>query len=300
MATGRNALLRSMTGYGCGSATNPTASAEVELRSVNGRSLSVKLRLPPDRMEFEPRVEALIRSALERGSVQGQVRITVLESRASAINRSAVRRYLSDWRAAEREVGLEPRDPSLSELLSLPGAVQQAGESARSASAIRRAVLEAAGLALNALDQARGKEGEKLARELRGLCDKLEKSLAQVEKRLPAARVDVAARLKERVQAAWSAAGVTDPMDLTRELVVLAERADVREEVARLQIHLERLRGLLDKGGACGRELEFLIQECHREVTTLGNKSNDSRLSELVVAMKLVVSQLKEQVANVE
>ncbi len=300
MATGRNAPLRSMTGYGRGSANNPVSSAEVELRAVNGRSLSVKLRLPAERMELEPRVEALIRSTLERGSIQGQVRVKLLEGRASTIDRAALRRYLADWRAAERDIGLEGRDPSLSELLSLPGAVQQTSEPARTSNAVRRAVLEAAGLALNALDEARAKEGEKLARELRGLCDKLEKALNRVEKRLPAAQEETAARLKERVQAAWAAAEVTEPMDLTRELVVLAERADVREEVARLKIHLERLRALLEKGGACGRELEFLIQECHREITTLGNKSSDSKLSEQVVAMKLLASQLKEQVANVE
>ncbi len=300
MATGRTAPLRSMTGYGRGSALNSSASVEVELRAVNGRSLNLKLRLPSDRMELEQRVEALIRSSIERGSVQGQVRIQALEGRASVIDRKALRRYLSDWRAAERDIGLEPRDPSLSELLTLPGAVQQGQESNRAANAVRRAVLEAVGLAVNALQEARTKEGEKLARELRGLCDKLEKALVRVEKRLPAAQEAAAARLRDRVEAAWQAAGVTEPLDLTRELVVLAERADVREEVARLQIHIGRLRALIEKGGPCGRELEFLIQECHREVTTLGNKSADPKLSELVVGMKLLAAQLKEQVANVE
>ncbi|RMH04693.1 MAG: YicC family protein [Planctomycetota bacterium] len=300
MPAAADGSLRSMTGYGRGAARNPVAAVEAEMRSVNGRSLSVKLRLPPERLELEPRVEALIRSALTRGSVQVQIRIRILEARASTIDRAALRRYLADWRAAEREIGLERRDPSLSELLSLPGTVQQAVESSRSAAAVRRAVLEAAGLALQRLCESRAKEGEKLRRELRGLLDKLEKALARVEKRLPAAREEAAARLAERVRQALEAAGMTEPIDLARELIVLAERSDVREEVARLRIHLERLRALLERGGPVGRELDFLVQECHREVTTLGNKSSDGRLAEQVMAMKLLVAQLKEQSANVE
>ena len=103
-----------------------------------------------------------------------------------------------------------------------------------------------------------------------------------------------------RVKKAWAAAEVANPLDLTREIVTLADKADVREEVARLEIHLDRLNAVIDAGGLCGRELEFLVQECHREITTLGNKSVDPRMSEAVVAMKLHAGQLKEQIANVE
>jgi uncharacterized protein (TIGR00255 family) len=292
--------LRSMTGFGRGSAANRTASVEAELRAVNGRALNLKLRLPPDRAELESKVEALVRAEVDRGSVQGQVRVQLLEGRGSVIDRGVLARYLAEWRAAAQEVGLADQDPSLSDLLSLPGAVLQPPESSRASNDVRRAVLEAVGLALNALQASREKEGEKLRRELLGLAAKLEKALDRAEKRLPAAQQAAAARLKDRVEAAWKAAGVTEPMDLTRELVVLAERADVREEVARLRIHLERVRALLAAGGPCGRELEFVIQECHREVTTLGNKSADAKLSEHLVAMKLLVGQLKEQTANVE
>jgi uncharacterized protein (TIGR00255 family) len=119
-------------------------------------------------------------------------------------------------------------------------------------------------------------------------------------KRQPAARKESEARMRERLDQVWSRMETTAPVDLARELVLLAERADVQEELARLEIHLERLDGLLAGGGAPGRELEFLLQECQREVTTLGNKSADVTLSELVVAMKLAVQQMREQAANVE
>ena len=89
-------------------------------------------------------------------------------------------------------------------------------------------------------------------------------------------------------------------MDLTREIAAIADKADVSEEVARLEIHLDRLLALIGQGGPCGREIEFLVQECLREVTTLGNKSTDVGLSETVVAMKTGVQRIREQVANVE
>ena len=87
---------------------------------------------------------------------------------------------------------------------------------------------------------------------------------------------------------------------LERELASSVERADVEEEMARLDIHCERFAALLKGGGPIGRELEFLIQECHREVTTLGSKSSDAKLSGFVVAMKLAIQRMKEQAANVE
>lgn len=300
MAEGRPAPLRSMTGYGRGAAAHESVEAEVELRSVNGRGLSTKLRLPNDRLELEGKVEALVRAAIERGTIQGQVRVRLLETHSADIDRAVVRRYLEQWRAVEIELGLEQRDPQLSELLALPGTVQAPAEPECVTEAVRRAVTEAADHAVAALLEAREREGAKLGRELRALLGRLRKALDQAEKRLPAAQAEAGARLRERVRAAWEAAGLSEPIDLARELVVLAERADVREEVARLRIHLERLAALLDAGGAAGRELEFLIQECHREVTTLGNKSSDRRLAELVMRMKLLVGQLKEQAANVE
>jgi len=300
MASVPSPPLCSMTGFGRGRASNPTVSVEVELRSVNGRGLNLKLRLPSERMELESKVEALLRTRLVRGSVQGQIRLRLHEGRASQLDREVVARYLRQWRALEKDLGLEQRMPNLGELLALPGTVEHAPEPTRIAQAVRRGVLEATGIAVEALVENRRKESERQRRELRALLDRLARQLDRVERRLPAALAEAAERLRERVRAALAAAGETDPMDLSRELAVLAERADVREEVARLGIHIQRVRAVLDRGGACGRELEFLIQECHREVTTLGNKSADLKLSERVVAMKLLVAQLKEQVANVE
>lgn len=166
--------------------------------------------------------------------------------------------------------------------------------------AVERAIKQAAAEAIVALQDSRAKEGARLSKEILRIINQLEKQLARTARRAPVAVKEISAKYALRVQQALAAAGENNSYDLGRELITLAERADVQEEIARLGIHIERLRATIKKGGAVGRELEFVLQECHREITTLGNKSSDSRLSEMVVAMKLCAQQLKEQVANVE
>ncbi len=291
--------LASMTGYGRGTAANRYAEAEAELRSVNGKGLSLKLRVPGDRLELEQRAEALLRKRLRRGSLQGSLRVQA-QGRTAVLDPELLGRYLREWRRAARSLGLADGEPGLADLLALPGALQTPPES----EAVRRGVLRAAEAALTeALERliaSRVEEGRRLARELQRLVRAMRGRLRQVEGRLPRAREAAAKRLRERIEEAWARAGVTEPLDLTREIAVLAERADVREEVARLGIHLDRLEELLAAGGPCGRELDFVLQECHREVNTLGSKSADPVLARRVVELKLLVQQAKEQAANVE
>lgn len=300
MAAKKPAELMSMTGFGRGSAENRHAAAKVELRTVNGKGLSIKLRLPSDRLELENRIEAALRKGLERGSVQGKVNLRVLHGDAVELDLDTLKRYLQSWRKAEKQLGLREVDPSLAELLAMPGAYSNSEESPTVTRAVERAAMEAAKQALEALLDSRRREGQRLGRELKRLVKGLESQLAKVRRRIPKAQAELAKRYAERVQQAMAKRGDGDPVDFARELVLLGERADVQEEVARLQMHAERLHEMLDGGGAIGRELEFMVQECHREVTTLGNKSSDEVLSASVVAMKLVVQQLKEQLANVE
>lgn len=292
--------LASMTGYGRGRAANAHAEAEVELRSVNGKSLHLAVRLPSDRLEWESEVEALLRARFERGSVQGSVRLRWRTAPAPVPDHAALKRHLREWRAAQKQLGLGAEPPALAALLALPGSWRPAEESAAATAAARKATLKALGAAADALDAARTREGDRLRKELLALADQVEQGLRGVRERLPQARAEAETRLRERVARALAAAGIGEPPELAREIVLAAEKGDVAEECARLAIHLERLRELLEGGGAIGRELEFLLQECHREVTTLGNKTADAPAVAKILAMKLAVQQLKEQAANVE
>ncbi|MCH2100884.1 MAG: YicC family protein [Planctomycetes bacterium] len=300
MAATALGMIASMTGYGRGAAENAHAAAEVELRSVNGKGLHLKLRLPSDRLELEAELEGLARSAVERGSIHGGLRVRVLASTAPTPDRTALAAHLKEWRRTQKELGLESHDPTLSELLALPGAFLTASEDVKTTRAVRAVSKAAMKSALNALRESREREGARLARELQRLLKKFSSHLARTEKRIPRAIANAQSRMQERVDAALAKVGDYERLDLTRELIALADRADVREEVARLHMHLGGLNELLENGGAIGREFDFLLQEVHREVTTLGSKSADSQLSEQVVSMKLLTGQLKEQIANVE
>jgi len=294
--------LRSMTGFGRGAAENRHASAAVELRTVNGKGLSLKLRLPSERMELEPKLEAQIRKELTRGSVQGQLRIKVAGAAAAEPDLAVLARYRDSWKKSVKALGLAATAPTMAELLALPGAFQAKTESEAVTRAVAKACQEAMAAALATLAEAREAEGIRLAKELQRLLKSLEAQVKQAAKREPLAKKEAAQRLHDRVAQALDTLPETDAgrIELARELAVLAERADIQEELARLAIHLDRFGGILNGGGGVGRELEFLLQEIHREVTTLGNKSADDKLSQLVVGMKMAVQQLKEQLANVE
>ncbi len=299
-ATASPGPLRSMTGFGRGRSDLGAVQAEVELRSVNGKGLNMKVRVPPERLELEARLESRVRRVIERGTLQGQLRVQLSGTPAPALDMDALRFHLREWRKAERELKLDSGPVQLAQLLALPGSFATAKESAALTRKVEKASLAAMDAALQALDQARLHEGARLARELMRLCRKLRSHLGRAARRAPTAVRAAQKRLRERVAVLLSGHGAGAPIDLARELAVLADRADVQEEIARLEIHLDRVEQGMIQGGAVGRELEFILQECHREITTLGNKSSDPALSKEVVAMKLLAGQMKEQLANVE
>lgn len=303
--------LHSMTGYGRGSAANNHAGAEAELRTVNGKGLNLKLRLPSDRGELESVLEARVRKAIARGSVQGFVRLRLLSQGTHAIDVKVVQRHMKEWRKLAKELGMKDAQPTIAELLAMPGSYAPEAESATVTRAVQKAAVAAMDDALQALLASRQAEGARLGKELMRLHKQLSSALSKARKRVPKAIDEAQKNMVTRVDNALAHAGFEDAkskadgesntkLDLARELVILADRADVQEEVARLDIHLERFAALLQQGGAVARELEFLLQEIHREITTLGNKSADATLSQHVVTMKLVAGQLKEQVLNLE
>ncbi len=293
--------LASMTGFGRGRAEGRAAVAECELRSVNGKGLHVRLGLPPDRLALEARAEELLRRRLRRGSVQGWVRLR-LRAAATVFDEEVLAQQLRAWQRTARRLGLAPETPSLEDLLELPGALRAGDEDERGRAAVERIALAAVRSALDALVASREREGARLRRELQRLLARARRHLARIERRVPQARRAAQERLRERLRDAFAAEGLTleDQPEVVRELLVLAERLDVQEELSRLDMHLARFEELLGRGGPVGAELDFVLQEAHREANTLGNKSADAALSREVVALKLVLKQLKEQAANVE
>ena len=288
-------VIRSMTGYGRSERQAKDVGVEAEIRSVNGRHLSVRCRLPSEWMRFEPRVEKLVRANVGRGAVEVSVRIQFgAQARLPRIDESV----LSVYRQAFDRLG----GGDASSLLRLPGVVSM-GESRISPRAVERVLTGAVREAVEGLVEARTSEGERLTGVLRRELTALGRHVAVIERRLPQALKRHQGALKRRLATLLegSSAGFADKdPTLMRELAVLADRSDVTEELDRVASHLQAFDRALSNGGTIGRELDFLLQELGREVNTLGAKSIDATVSERVVRLKGCIERLREQVANIE
>lgn len=287
-------MISSMTGFGMGTATGAGWRAEVTLRTLNNRFLSVRVRSLSDR----PQVQVQVEEAIKRGFKRGEIGVQIsLERDAEAVGQEVfssetVERYLGGLRHVVEQLSL-PEPPTLSDLIAV-GALQQAsGEENDPAPIIGEALQEA----IAATKSARAKEGEHLAGEIEGILSRVSSLVAQVEERLPEVEKELRVRMQEKIA---SLSVDVDPARMEMEIALVVERYNVQEEIARLQGHVARARSLLTSDEPVGKELDFLSQELLREVNTLGSKSRDLTINGLVIDMKLAVNAFKEQVQNVE
>jgi len=288
-----------MTGFGAATASAKGLTVRAELRSVNHRHLLVKVRLPADRAELEPRVEALVRKRLARGSVTAHVHLTTEGSAAAArIDVEVARSYRDQLKDLGQKLGLDS-EVRVAELLLLPGVVGSR-EANSDSDRVERLVLRAVGDALVDLLGMRETEGEAMARDLKRSATAIQRSVKRIATRMPKVVEHHQQQLTKRLDTLLGSAGSVSATDLAREVALLSDRLDVSEELTRLEAHLEQLEKFLTKGGNVGRKLDFLAQEFFREANTVGSKCSDARVAHEVVELKTHIERLREQVQNVE
>ena len=308
-----SAPLMSMTGFARDSGTLPDGTAFVwEVRSVNGRGLDLRLRLPNGLDALEPGLREVAGRRLRRGNVSATLSLKREEHGPRLIpDPLALDQALSlALELAARIPGAAP--PRAEALLALPGVMRAAEEggvpadeaAANAAEEARRAALQTAfGRALDGLVAARRAEGEKLAAILAGLLDEIaalrEAAVAEAAGQPAAQRQRFTEQLAALLGESGAAARVPEER-LAQEIALLASRSDVREELDRLAAHLEAARALLAAGEAAGRKLDFLTQEFVREANTLCSKSASVPLTRIGLEMKAAIERLREQAANVE
>jgi uncharacterized protein (TIGR00255 family) len=287
--------VRSMTGFGAARREAAGVVAEVEARSVNNRGFSASLRGPSSFDARMKELEALARTRLQRGTLNATISIrSPREAAPARINAAVVNDYARQLAAA----GLPTSADVIGHLLRLPGAVEDAppAEFGDAEFALAKDAFDAA---LTVLIEMRDREGAALAAELAAGAADVERLAAVVAARAPEAVKVAHDRLKERLAALLGDASV--PAELVaREIAVLADKADVAEEVARIASHVAQWREALETGGPIGRRLDFLAQELGREANTIGSKSQDVEIARAVVDLKVAIERLKEQAANVE
>lgn len=287
--------IRSMTGYASASRELPQGTLSLELRSVNNRFLDLQFRMPEEARVCEPLLRERIAARIARGKVECRVSVGngSQAQGATAVDEQAVAALLS---AAARVQQLAPgaRALSVADILRWPGVAS--GQSL-SAEALREALLALCDQALAEFVASREREGARLADFLLERARAIAGIVEAVRPRIPALLEAQRERLLQRL----ADSGVTaDPDRLAQELVIHAARIDVEEELSRLEAHVAELRGTLERGGAAGKRLDFLMQEFNRESNTLGSKSVDSDTSRAAIELKVLVEQMREQVQNIE
>ena len=291
--------LASMTGYARANGAVSGASFACDVKSVNGRGLDIRLRLAPGFDALESDIRQLIGKTLTRGSVT--LNLTVEREGAGGelfINAQALDTVLAVLADLRGRVDATP--PSLDGILALRGVLEQR-DSARTddGDAMQAAVLDAVSRALIDLAVARRQEGSRMASVLLAMLDDIEAHVARATAHPSRSRDAILARLRQQV-ADLSADTAVPEERLAQEALLLATKADIREELDRLTAHIASARHLIATGGAAGRRLDFLAQEFNREANTLCSKSNAVELTGIGLDLKASIDQLREQVQNIE
>ena len=287
-------MVNSMTAFARAGASTSVGTLVVELRSVNHRYLDCHFKLPDDLRSLEPVLREQFGKALERGKVDCLVRLQATTAdRPLELDRARLAQVLDACREIAGEEDTFARPDPLA-LLQFPGVARTAtpGEDE-----LGREALAVFGEALASLGDTRAREGARLAALVRDRIDAVAREVDAVRAHAPALRRHQQTRLRQRL------AELTQPLDsdrLEQELVYLAQKTDVDEELDRLDAHIAEVRRVLEAGGSCGRRLDFLMQELNREANTLSSKSTGITQTQGAIELKVLIEQMREQVQNIE
>jgi uncharacterized protein (TIGR00255 family) len=293
--------LSSMTGFARSHGTSGPYSFEWELKSVNAKGLDLRLRLPQGWDELEAFAKKRAAEVLSRGTVYAN--LTVKRADAGSTVRVNEEVLASIVKIATSLSGrIDAVAPSIDGLLAIKGVIEVVEPESDEAEdkAAKDAAAAAFEAALTSLVEMRRREGEALGKILGQRVEEIE-ALARRAEASPGRKPEaIKARLAEQVAALLDTSDRFDADRLTQEALLIAAKADVREELDRIASHVAQVRDMLGKGGPVGRRLDFLSQEFHREVNTCCSKSNDIELTNTGLEMKNVVEQFREQVQNLE
>ena len=293
--------LSSMTGFARRHGVSGSYAWAWEIKSVNGKGLDLRLRLPPGWDAIEAALRSRAAETLSRGSLQAS--LTVERSGvapAVQVNTAVVDALVTAARQLARRIEASP--PTLDGLLGLKGVIDigEATENEEERHSAEDAVKAGFAEAIAALADMRRHEGAALARVLGSRLDEIA-ALTERAELAPSRRPEaIRARLAEQVAALLAQSERFDPDRLHQEAILIATKADVREELDRLAAHVAQCKALMEQGGSIGRRLDFLAQEFNREANTLCAKANDLELTNIGMELKAAVEQFREQVQNVE
>lgn len=289
-----------MTGFGSGRREEGAVQVQVELRSVNHRYLKISAHVPDELAWSQHRIEQRIRNRVERGSISVSLEVDVATQAARPVLDDARLEKLWGEACALRDRVAPGESLRFADLLLIPGVVS-VDDPIEHHDELLPLIEGAVDDAVESLRQMQAREGKHLQTELGKIVDDLRKNLVEVEAALPEVAVQNRDRFRARVDELLQGLDVeVESGELWRETAILAEKADVTEEVGRLRGHLDQFAQLLGEGGRVGRRLDFLTQEMFREANTMTAKMNRYEISQKVVEAKAEIDRLREQTQNIE
>jgi uncharacterized protein (TIGR00255 family) len=293
--------INSMTGFARESGSLGDWSWQWELKSVNGKALDMRLRLPPGLEHLEGDVRQRLQKAMKRGNLQINLNLANSNTRETvSVNQSLLAELTAIAGKLRAEINAPPLQAEA--LLALRGVIEPVRSEVTESEAAKRdaALLKDLDQALKALQAARAEEGQRL---LAVLCEQLLKigQLAAAARDNPVRSPDaIKARLREQIARLMEASTTLDEQRLHQEAMLVATRSDIQEELDRLFSHIEAAEALLASGEPVGRKFDFLAQEFNREANTLCSKAIDKSLTAIGLDLKTVIDQMREQVQNIE
>lgn len=292
--------LRSMTGHGFAVVRERGVRVAVDISTVNRRQLDVAVKLPKILAAWEPRLEEIVSEYVTRGRVGGAVDVEMppsLRSKGVRVDGDLARGYVQALRKVARALQLKD-DVGVSALVTLPEVIQY-DEQSVATRGVWPVVERALRMALQRLATAREREGRHLQQDMVKRLRTLEAVVRKIKRHAPA----VTARYREQLMTRLREAGVSLAQAddrLLREVALFADRADISEEITRLESHMAQFRNWMGSKDVVGRTLDFALQEMFREVNTIGSKANDVAISQQVVMLKTELERIREQVQNIE
>lgn len=288
-------MIRSMTAFAHHEISSTHGKLSWELRSVNHRYLDISLRVPEEFRSLENNFRTLLQNRLHRGKLEASLRYVagVGETSTIVVNEPLARALIIACRQIEALT-------NSSETLKAVDILRWPGVTLDSAPDLEKLGQEAEQLLLTALNDliaTREREGKRLAEFIDSRCDQIAEILVRVRKRRP----EIVNGIKEKIYQRLAELDVIpDNNRLEQELVILAQRLDVEEELDRLMAHLDEITAVLERDEPIGRRMDFLMQELNREANTLASKSNDAETTQAAVDLKVLIEQMREQIQNIE
>ena len=293
-------MIKSMTGFGRGSSGEGAQAVTVEIRSINHRYRDIVMRMPRALQIYEEDVKGLVASRIARGRIELSVSMAGNGQDTSCdieVNLGLLRSYVRALNKLKEELGIS-EGLGLSTIVGLRD-VLIARPLEPDIEKTKGNLMEAINEALDGLDSMRGSEGKRLETDFVERLSIVEEAVARIKTRTSGAVEDNLRRFRDNLERLLKDTPL-DPQRVAQEAAIMVDRMDVSEEIVRARSHLKQFRDYLAMDEPVGRRLDFLLQELHREINTLGVKASDAQVSKAIVEVKAEIEKIREQVQNIE